>query len=74
MELVRHPGEITEPDALGEDVTLWLPTITGAAEMAGISRIMGGYHIQADNVEGLAMGRSVGQVVHERAQDLFGHA
>ena len=74
MELVRHPGEITEPDALGEDVTLWLPTITGAAEMAGISRIMGGYHIQADNIEGLKMGRSVGQVVHQRAQDLFGHA
>lgn len=74
MELVRRPGEITEPDALGEDVTLWLPSLTGAAEMAGISRIMGGYHIQADNIEGLKMGRSVGQVVHNRAQDLFGHA
>lgn len=74
VELVRRPGEITEPDALGPDVTLWLPTLTGAAEMAGISRIMGGYHIQADNIEGLKMGRSVGQAVHQRAQDLFGHA
>lgn len=74
MELVRHAGEITEPDSLGEDVTLWLPSLTEAAEMAGISRIMGGYHIQADNIEGLKMGRSVGQVVHQRAQDLFGHA
>ena len=73
-ELVRHPGEITEPDAVGPDVTLFLPTFTESAELAGISRIMGGYHIQADNVEGLRMGRSVGQVVHERAQDLFGHS
>lgn len=74
MELVRHPGEITEPEAIGQDVTLWLPTLSGAAELAGISRVMGGYHIQADNVEGLKMGRSVGQVVHQRAQELFGHA
>ncbi|RIV85640.1 vanadium-dependent haloperoxidase [Aurantiacibacter zhengii] len=73
VELVRHPGEITEPDALGAEVTLWLPSLTESAEMAGISRIMGGYHIQADNIEGLRMGRSVGQLVHDRAQDLFGH-
>ena len=74
MEQVRHPGEITEPMAQGMPVKLWLPTLSGAAEMAGISRVMGGYHIQADNIEGLKMGRSVGQVVHQRAQDLFGHA
>ncbi|NCP11975.1 MAG: vanadium-dependent haloperoxidase [Sphingomonadales bacterium] len=73
-ELVRHPGEITEPDAMGPDVTLYLPTFTETADMAGISRVMGGYHIQADNIEGLKMGRSVGRLVHERAQDLFGHA
>ena len=71
-ELIRHPGEITEPDALGEDVRLYLPTFTETAEMAGISRIYGGYHIQSDNIEGLKMGRSVGKLVHERAQDLFG--
>ena len=27
--------------------------------MAGISRVMGGYHIQADNVAGLELGRDV---------------
>jgi hypothetical protein len=27
--------------------------------MAGISRVMGGYHIQADNVAGLKLGRDV---------------
>ena len=27
--------------------------------MAGISRVMGGYHIQADNIEGLTLGKNV---------------
>jgi hypothetical protein len=27
--------------------------------MAGFSRVLGGYHIQADNVEGLKLGRNV---------------
>jgi hypothetical protein len=71
-EAIRHPGEITEPDWVGEDVRLYLPTFTQTADMAGISRVYGGYHIQADNVEGLRMGRSVAHVVHERAQALFG--
>jgi hypothetical protein len=29
--------------------------------MAGISRVMGGYHIQTDNVEGLKLGRRVAE-------------
>lgn len=40
-------------------IVLKLPTFTATAEMAGISRIMGGYHIQADNVAGLELGRKV---------------
>ena len=31
--------------------------------MAGISRVLGGYHIQADNVEGLELGRNVAKEV-----------
>jgi hypothetical protein len=27
--------------------------------MAGISRVLGGYHIQSDNIEGLKLGRKV---------------
>jgi hypothetical protein len=51
------------PQGLPEnkEVVLVLPTFTATAEMAGISRVMGGYHIQADNVEGLKLGRSVAQ-------------
>lgn len=41
------------------DVTLMLPTFTEAAEMAGISRVMGGYHIQSDNILALKLGREV---------------
>lgn len=33
------------------------------AEKAGLSRVLGGYHIQADNVEGLTLGHKVGQEV-----------
>jgi hypothetical protein len=60
---VRHPGILTEPEAecAKTEVQLPLPTFTATADMAGISRIMGGYHIQADNVEGLSLGRKVAE-------------
>ncbi|MCO5724966.1 vanadium-dependent haloperoxidase [Robiginitalea marina] len=55
------PGVLTETDPAhyGDTVTLKFPTFTETAEMAGISRVMGGYHIQADNVAGLQLGRDV---------------
>lgn len=56
-------GAMTEPDNLGETVTLEFPTFTETAEMAGISRVLGGYHIQADNVAGLELGRNVANEV-----------
>lgn len=56
-------GAMTEPDNLGDTITLKFPTFTEAAEMAGISRVLGGYHIQADNVAGLELGRNVAREV-----------
>lgn len=56
-------GAITEPDNLGETITLEFPTFTETAEMAGASRVLGGYHIQSDNVAGLQLGRNVAQEV-----------
>lgn len=41
------------------EVILEMPTFTQTAEMAGKSRVLGGYHIQADNTEGLALGRRI---------------
>jgi hypothetical protein len=57
------PGLATEPNNTGDTVTLVLPTFTETADMAGMSRVLGGYHIQSDNLEGLKLGRSVAQVV-----------
>jgi len=56
-------GALTEPDNLGDLITLEFPTFTETAEMAGISRVLGGYHIQADNVAGLELGRNVAKEV-----------
>jgi hypothetical protein len=53
------------------EVTLQLPTFTEVAEMAGISRVMGGYHIQADNVEGLILGRKVADYLWPKVQQYF---
>lgn len=52
-------GAMTDPENLGDTITLEFPTFTETAEMAGISRVLGGYHIQADNVAGLELGRNV---------------
>jgi len=65
-------GSLTEPEHLGDSVTLSFPTFTETAEMAGISRVLGGYHIQADNVEGLELGRKVAQNAWSFYQDHIG--
>jgi len=56
-------GALTEPNNLGDTIILKFPTFTETAEMAGISRVLGGYHIQADNVAGLELGRDVAKEV-----------
>jgi hypothetical protein len=69
----RAPGTLTEPDAewAKTQVSLPLPTFSATAEMAGISRVMGGYHIQADNIEGLKLGRRVAELEWPRFQAYF---
>ena len=65
---VRVPfvsGSYTEPESEWREVELYFPTLTQTADMAGISRVLGGYHIQADNVEGLALGRKVAHQAYE---------
>lgn len=58
-EVTLIAGALTEPDNLGDTITLNFPTFTETAEMAGISRVLGGYHIQSDNIAGLELGRNV---------------
>jgi len=72
------PGTILSVDgrppkdaAASSDIRLACPTFRATAEMAGLSRIMGGYHIAADNVEGLAMGVKVAEHTWPKYQALF---
>jgi hypothetical protein len=66
IEVKRKPGELTEPNNIGQPVVLKFPTFTATADMAGISRVMGGYHIPVENREGLKLGRSVGNAVFKK--------
>jgi hypothetical protein len=64
-------GQPSLDTSLSCDVALPLPTFSATAEMAGLSRVMGGYHIQADNVAGLQMGRQVAVYVWPKIQSYF---
>jgi hypothetical protein len=63
------PGWLTEPGITQDSITLQFPTFTSTAEQAGWSRVLGGYHIQTDNVVGLELGRQIAEVVHARCMD-----
>jgi len=65
-EVKRTPGALTEPDHVGPDVTLKFATFTETADKAGLSRVLGGYHIPCENVEGLKLGRSVASIVWKK--------
>lgn len=60
------PGLVTEPDHAGDTVTLHFTTFTETANLAGKSRVLGGYHIQSDNTEGLKLGRNVATMVWKK--------
>jgi len=64
------PGVLTDPNAIGERVTLEFPTFTETADLAGRSRVIGGYHIESDNREGLVLGRKVAEQVWNRYLEL----
>ncbi|MFO0594652.1 MAG: vanadium-dependent haloperoxidase [Myxococcaceae bacterium] len=64
-------GKAAKGDEKQCDIVLQLPTFSATAEMAGWSRVLGGYHIQADNLAGLELGRKVAAVSMARAQALF---
>jgi hypothetical protein len=62
-EVKRVPGELTEPDIKAKEITLIFPTFSETANMAGLSRVLGGYHIPCENTEGLKLGRKVAAVI-----------
>lgn len=68
--LGRMP-EVAPGEELTCEVDIPMATFTEAAELAGISRVLGGYHIQADNVAGLELGRNVAEELFPKVQAYF---
>ena len=69
----RKHCELTEKNA-GEMMTLDLKTWSGTAEMAALSRAMGGYHIPVDNDVGLKVGRELAAWSFPKYQEFFNGA
>lgn len=61
---------LTENEA-GDMVTLPLPTWSHTAEIAALSRALGGYHIPVDNDVGLKVGREIAEWSWPRYQAYF---
>ena len=70
-KMQMRDGQSPSDAKLTCDIVLELPTFSATAEMAGISRVMGGYHIQSDNIAGLELGRKVAQYVWPVTQSYF---
>ncbi|MEP6675661.1 MAG: vanadium-dependent haloperoxidase [Ferruginibacter sp.] len=63
ITVARNPGEFTDPDNIGPEVLLKFDSFSQTAEMAGKSRVLGGYHIRCENEEGLKLGKNVAAAV-----------
>lgn len=66
----RRHCELTESTA-GEWELLDLPTWSATAEMAALSRALGGYHIPVDNNVGLKVGREIATWSWPKYQEYF---
>ena len=66
----RSHCELTEKTA-GEMMMLDLPTWSATAEMAALSRALGGYHIPTDNNVGLKVGREIAVWSWPKYQEYF---
>jgi hypothetical protein len=71
QKILSTDGTILKDAPVTATIGLACPTFSATAEMAGISRIMGGYHIQADNVDGLALGRKLADYSWPRYRAYF---
>ena len=70
-QMQAQNGQPASDAGMTREVILKMPTFTSVAEIAGISRVMGGYHIQADNIEGLKLGRAVANYSWPKYQAYF---
>ncbi|MFP4635856.1 MAG: vanadium-dependent haloperoxidase [Nitriliruptoraceae bacterium] len=69
----RVPARSFEAEhAPAESVELQWATYTDAADQAGISRLYGGIHVEADDLAGRQLGAECGRAAWARAQRQFG--
>ena len=66
----RSHCELTE-NSPGEMMTLDLPTWSATAEMAALSRALGGYHIPIDNNVGIRVGRELAVWSYPKYEEYF---
>lgn len=64
-------GSLLHEEGPTRDVTLHWATYYDAADQAGISRLYGGIHIEADDLDGRRIGSVCGQAAWELAQRYF---
>ncbi len=67
-----EPGGLIHEFGPTADVTLQWATYQDAADEAGRSRLYGGIHVRADDLEGRKMGAEVATTAWARAQEIFG--
>ena len=53
------------------DITLQWATYADAADQAGISRLYGGIHVRADDLQGRIMGATIGRDAWDLAQRYY---
>ena len=67
-----EPGDLIHEAGPTDTVTLQWATYQDAADQAGISRIYGGIHVEADDLAGRIMGAEVGHIAVDKARQYFG--
>ncbi len=70
-EWTAEPGWLRFDEGPDVPVTLQWATYSDAADQAGESRLYGGIHIAADDLDGRRVGAAVGQQAFSRALSLF---
>jgi hypothetical protein len=67
----KATGELTVEEGPAEDVVLQAATYYDAADMAGLSRLYGGIHIAADDLNGRVVGSECGKAAWSIAQRYY---
>jgi hypothetical protein len=73
-EWTIEPGTLEFEAGTDMQVPLQWATYQDAADQAGISRLYGGIHVRADDLQGRIMGARIGIAAWERAVGYFGEA